>query len=157
MTFINFDIKNIYIQSNFTLLDNDYSIIYNESNEKIFIGGVSSYTYEKADINKTMEYFNNNADISYKIIMVHEGDYVDSILNNYSDINLILGGHSINGSINIPLVKRTLLPKYATKYYNKYYKVLKSDIYISNGIGVNNINFRLFNVPSINFYRLKKS
>ena len=149
-------IKNIYIQSNFTLLENDYSIIYNENNDKIFIGGLSTSTYEEADINKVMTYFSNNQDIKFKIIMLHEPDYIDTILNNYNNINLILAGHSINGSINIPLIKYFLSPNGAKKYYQPYYKKSNTDIYISNGIGLNNLNFRLFNHPSINFYRFTK-
>ena len=47
-----------------------------------------------------------------------------------------------------------LTPKGAKKYYRPYYKVNNTDIYISNGIGLNNLNFRLFNHPSINFYRI---
>lgn len=149
-------IKNIYIQSNFTLLENDYSIIYNENNDKIFIGGLSTSTYEEADINKVMTYFSNNQDINFKIIMLHEPDYIDTILNNYNNINLIVAGHSINGSINIPLIKYFLSPNGAKKYYQPYYKKSNTDIYISNGIGLNNLNFRLFNHPSINFYRFTK-
>lgn len=150
-------LKNIYIQSNFTLLENTYTIIHNQNNDKIFIGGLSSYAYNKADINTTMNYFTSNENINYKIIMVHEPDYIDTIINNYKDINLILSAHSINGSINVPLIKNTLLPKYAEKYYKPHYKINNTDIYITNGIGVNNINFRLFNTPSINFFRLKKN
>lgn len=149
-------VKNIYIQSNFTLLENDYSIIYNENNDKIFIGGLSTLTYEEADINKVMNYFSNNPDINFKIIMLHEPDYIDTILNNYNNINLIVAGHSINGSINIPIIKYPLLPNNAKKYYKPHYKINNTDIYISNGIGLNNINFRLFNHPSINFYRFTK-
>ena len=32
----------------------------------------------------------------------------------------------------------------------------KYNMYISNGIGTKNIKFRIFNKPSINFYRIKK-
>ena len=148
-------VKNIYIQSNFTLLNNNYTVIYNEDNKKIFLGGVSSYNYEEASIDNVMNYFNDNPDISFKIIMIHEGDYVDEIINKYNNISLIVGGHSINGSINIPIVKNLLLPKGAYNYYKPYYKVNNTDIYISNGIGFNNLNFRLFNHPSINFYRIR--
>ena len=149
-------IKNIYIQSNFNLLDNSYSIIHNENNDQIFIGGVSTFNYEEADIDKTMEYFKNNPDINFKIIMIHEGDYVDTILEKYNNINIIVAGNSINGSINIPILKRLLLPNGSKKYYKPHYKVHNTDIYISNGIGLNNLNFRLFNHPSINFYRINK-
>lgn len=149
-------IRNIYIQSNFSLLENGYSIIHNENNEKIFIGGVSSSLYEEADIDQVMSYFQTNENIDFKIIMVHEGDYIKEILRKYGNINLIVAGHSINGSINIPLIKYFMLPNGAKRYYEAYYRRNGTDIYVSNGIGVNTVNFRLFNRPSINFYRVYK-
>lgn len=147
-------IKNIYIQSNFILLRNEYNIIHNKNNDKIFIGGLDSFSQDMASMDKLLSDYKED-NISYKIFMIHEGDYIPSIVSN-SDANLILGGHSINGSINIPIIKNLLLPKYGKKYYKPYYKINNTDIYISNGIGVNNVNFRLFNTPSINLYRIKK-
>ena len=41
------------------------------------------------------------------------------------------------------------------KYYDPYYKIDNTDLYISGGIGVSNFNFRLFNRPSYNLYRFK--
>ena len=149
-------IKNIYIQSNFTLLNNTNSIIHNENNDQIFIAGLDSATYEEANITEPMNYFKNNPDITYKIILIHEPDYIETILNNYNNIDLILSGHSINGSINIPIIKKLFLPPEAKNYYKPHYKKNNTNIYISNGVGVNNLNFRLFNHPSINFYRIKQ-
>ena len=142
-------VNNIYIQSNFNLLSNSSSIIYNENNDRIFIGGMESYAIGKADISLLDGY----QDITYKIILVHEGDYIDDILKVIPDTNMILSGHSLNGSVNVPLVKNIILPNGSKKYYKPYYKVNDTDIYISNGIGVDRVNFRLFNTPSINFYR----
>ena len=95
--------KDIYSNSNFNLLQNSYDIIYSSNNDKLFIGGVDNYSYNEADINKVMEYFNDNSDISYKIILVHEPDYIDNILTSYN-VNLVLAGHSHNGQINIPYI-----------------------------------------------------
>lgn len=145
-------VNNIYIQSNFTLLRNESTILYNENNEKIFIGGIDSYSKDKASI----EMLNNTDDSLYKIILVHEPDYIDEVIKVIPNTDLILAGHSINGSINILGIKNMLLPKDAKKYYKPYYKINNTDIYISNGIGVDKVNFRLFNTPSINFYRFNK-
>ena len=142
-------VNNIYIQSNFNLLSNSSSIIYNENNDRIFIGGMESYAMGKADISLLDGY----QDITYKIILVHEGDYIDDILEVIPDTNMILAGHSLNGSVNVPLVKNIILPNGSKKYNKPYYKVNDTDIYISNGIGEDRVNFRLFNTPSINFYR----
>lgn len=148
-------LKNIYIQSGFTLLDNSYSIIKNSQNKEIFIGGVNSYTYDNADINKVTEYFSDHEDISYKIILMHEPDYINKISKKYS-FQLALAGHSLNGSVNIPIIKNIFMQSNAKEYYKEYYKIEETDFYISNGIGVSNINFRLFNTPSINVYRILK-
>lgn len=145
-------IKDIYISSNFTLLDNSYDVIYGNNNNKLFIGGLSN----NPDIDKVMNYFTENEDINYKIILVHEPDYIDTITSKYNNTNLVLVGHSHNGQINIPYIKKLLLPEGSKKYYNNYYKVNNTNLYISSGLGESNINFRLFNKPSINFYRINK-
>ena len=143
-------VSNIYIQSNFVLLNNNYTTIYNESNDKIILIGLGSYLENDFNLD------NIELDTTtYSVFMTHEPDMIDNIKNKYSNISLILSGHSINGSVNIPGFKKLLLPKGATKYYEPYYKLDNTSIYISNGIGVNNLNFRLFNRPSFNLYRLK--
>lgn len=149
-------LQNIYANSNFILMQNTHDIIYGTNNEKIFIGGIDTYSYDKADIDKTMEYFDNNEDINYKIILVHEPDYADTIINNY-DIDLILSGHSHNGQINIPYIKKLFLPYGSQKYYENHYKINNTELYISSGIGLSRLNFRLLNKPSINFYRINKN
>lgn len=149
------ELTNIYKDSDFNLLQNSYDIIYGNDGDKLFIGGTDTYSYNKADIDEVMKYFDNNEDIDYKIILVHEPDYIDTITQSY-DINLVLSGHSHNGQVNIPLVKKLFLPYGSKKYYKNYYKVNNTDLYVSSGIGESRINFRLFNRPSINFYRINK-
>lgn len=148
-------LKHIFDSSDFYLMQNSYDIIYGDDDDKLFIGGVDNYSYDTADIDKAMEYFNDNDDINYKIILVHEPDYTDTILSKY-DINLILSGHSHNGQINIPYLKNFFLPYGSRKYYKNYYRINNTDLYVSSGIGETTINFRLFNRPSINFYRINK-
>lgn len=148
-------LKNIFASSDFNLMRNDYDIIYGDNDDKLFIGGVDTYSYDAADIDKVMEYFYDNEDISYKIILAHEPDYTDTIISKY-DVDLVLSGHSHNGQINIPYIKKLFLPFGSEKYYEEYYRVSNTDLYVSSGIGVSRINLRLFNRPSINFYRINK-
>lgn len=148
-------LKEIYSSSNFILMQNSYDIIYGNNNDKLFIGGLDTYSYDKANIEKTMEYFKDNEDISYKIILAHEPDYTDTILSKYN-VDLILSGHSHNGQINIPYIKNIFLPYGSKKYYENHYEIDNTDLFVSSGIGVSRINFRLFNRPSINFYRINK-
>lgn len=149
------EIETIYNESNFILLQNTYDIIYNSENEKIFLGGLDTYSYDKADIDKVMNYFKDNDNIDYKIILVHEPDYIDTITSKY-DVDLVLAGHSHNGQINIPFIKNFILPYGSQKYYKNYYNVNNTPLYISSGIGESRINLRFLNKPSINFYRINK-
>lgn len=145
----------VYDGSNFKYLDNDYDIIYDKNNDKIFIGGVNTVSYDMDDIDKTMNYFKDNDDIPYKIILVHEPDISDKIVNDYS-VNLILAGHSHNGQIRLPIIGPIYTPPHSKKYYDNYYDINGTSLYISSGIGVSTVNYRLWNRPSINFYRINK-
>lgn len=147
-------VKEIYNLSNFTLLENSYDIIYNSNRDKIFVGGLDTVSFDLADIDKTMEYFKDNDDINYKIILVHEPDYADEIVSKYPDINLIFSGHSHGGQVRLPFIGGIFKNSNAIKYNNGYYKINNTNLYVSNGIGVSRYNFRLFNRPSINFYRI---
>ena len=141
--------RNIYNEANFTLLENNFDYIYSKNNNKIYIGGISTGEFNKDLINnmKTDENI-------YKIILLHEPDFIDDI--SHLNTDLALAGHSHNGQVNIPYIKKLFLPKNAKKYYEEHYKVNNTEFYISNGIGVSRHNFRLFNTPSINLYRIYK-
>jgi len=43
----------------------------------------------------------------------------------------------------------------ANKYVNDYYRLNNTEIFISNGIGYEDYDFRLLNTPSINVYRFQ--
>ena len=140
-------IREIYKDANFNLLENNYDIIYSKNNQKLYIGGMSTGEFNDSTINKLLI-----DDDMYKILLLHEPDFIDDIESLNPD--LALAGHSHNGQVNIPYIKKIFLPVNAKKYYDEYYKVNNTEFYISNGIGVSRYNFRLFNTPSINFYRI---
>lgn len=148
-------IVNVYTDSGFKYLNNDYDLIYSKNNEPIFIGGINTSSYNMDDVDKTMEYFNDHNDDIYKIILIHEPDITDKIVNNYH-VNLILAGHSHNGQIRLPIIGAIYTPPGAKKYYDNYYNIDGTKLYISSGLGVSTVNYRLWNRPSINFYRINK-
>ena len=102
-----------------------------------------------------MNYFEDNNESMYKIILVHEPDISDKIIKDYS-VNLILAGHSHNGQVRLPIIGPIYTPPYSKKYYDNYYDIDGTNLYISSGIGVSTVNYRLWNRPSINFYRINK-
>lgn len=139
------DYEKILNNSNFILLDNDYQVLYNKSNEPIIIAGMSN---DEKDINLP----NIN---TYNILLTHKPDNINDI--DYSNYDLILAGHSLGGYINIPGIKNLLLPNGAKIYYKDYYHLDNTRLYISNGLGTKYVRFRILNKPSFNFYRINKA
>lgn len=93
----------------------------------------------------------------YSIVLVHEPDYTDNILQYNNNINLILSGHSHNGQVRIPIIGTIYTPNGAKKYYDEHYNIGNTNLYISGGIGNSKLDVRLFNHPSINLYRINSN
>ena len=146
-------IINLYNDIGFKYLENDYDIIYGDDNSQIFIGGIGNVSYNKDDIDKTLEKI--DSENQYRIILVHEPDISDKIISKYN-VDLILAGHSHNGQVRLPFIGAIVKPPHAKKYYDNYYNLKGTKLYVSSGIGVSNVNYRLWNRPSINFYRINK-
>ncbi len=146
--------KEIIESTNFTLLDNESTLLYYKDITPIMITGFNSNTKPDYTI-----LTNNIDDVDtsslYKVVLIHEPDTID----NFTDYNpnLVLSGHSLGGLINLPLIKSLFLPANGKKYYKDYYNINDIDFYISNGLGTTGIKARLNNHPSINFYRLYKT
>lgn len=151
------EIISIYNQADFIVLRNENDLIYKSDNDPIILIGLSSLIKNEQDIEKGYSYFNSetyNKDI-YTITLVHEPDSADDIINSYKT-DLLLSGHSHNGNIRIPYINFTPIRKNgAKKYYQDYYEINDTKIYISSGLGTNNSSgIRLFCRPSISLYRL---
>ncbi len=140
----NEDIIDILNKSGFKLLNDEEELIYFNGTTPILLIGIN----EKFDIN----YENNNE--LFKINIIHEADKTDLILNNTAP-EIILAGSSRGGQIRLPYLKGFIKFNGSKKYNEEYYNLGKTDLYISYGIGTDNIPVRLFNHPSINFYRLR--
>jgi len=147
-------VKNVYKNSNFKLLENTFEVIYNDYNEQIYIGGLGNVTNNQDNIEETLEILETNH-IDYQIVITHEPD-ISNEITKVSDVSLILAGHSHNGQIRLPFIGALYTPPYSEKYYDEYYHINSTDLYISSGIGVSTLNYRLWNHPSINFYRINK-
>ncbi len=153
--FKNFDI--IIENGGFTNLNDKYELIYTDTTNNILLAGVSTNIYGKKTIKEklkeTFEYLKNTDNKPVlSILIMHEPDFIDNI--DSSKFDLVLAGHSHNGQVRLPFVGAIIKPLYARKYYDEYYKIKNTDLYISSGIGVSEVNFRLFNRPSFNLYRL---
>lgn len=151
---------NIITNGGFIDLNNTYDTIYSGGYKNIFIAGASTKT-DKLSINDklktSVEYLNSFEKDGpvYKILLLHEPDTIEDMSVN--PFNLILAGHSHGGQINLPFIKLVIAKEGAKKYHENHYKLENSDLYISNGLGSSDYNFRLFSTPSYNLYRLVKA
>ena len=138
----------IITDSGFTYLENSSQIIYDENNTPLEIIGFD-------DAWKGNPNYNIPLSDNYKIVLVHEPDEISKILP--LNVNLVLAGHSHGGQIRLPFIGALYTPNGSKNYKNDYYEFTNTKMYISYGIGTSVLKIRLFNQPSINFYRLYKS
>lgn len=133
--------------------DNDkgnYAAIMNESGF-ILLDDTSEKLYYKG--NNPIIISNTNCDEDlFSIRLIHKPDDVDNL--DFSNINVILAGHSLNGQIRVPFYGAAIKKEGSKKYLDDKYIVNDIPLYITNGLGTNSPKIRLFNTPSINLYRL---
>ena len=140
--------------SNFILLNNSYDEIFNESNESIYIVGLPSSIKETVNLDEAFSFY-NDLDRKFIIVLVHDGNTIKYIDESNYETDLILGGHSLNGSIVLPYIGGLLSEGNTYKYSSEEYEKGITKIFISSGLGTNKYGYRLFNKPSFNLYRLK--
>jgi uncharacterized protein len=152
--------NSIIIDGGFIDVSDNYQLVYKDTVIPIMVAGISTNIGIKKELTTKTElidaYYSDEEAITpdYSILLIHEPDYLDDIdLSNY---DLILAGHSHHGQFRLPLLGPILLPEGAKNYYEGYYLIQGKDVYISNGLGTSILNFRLFNRPSANLYRIVK-
>lgn len=132
--------------------DTDFFNSIMKSSGFINLSGTSVEVYYKGNTPIIL----SNVDVPselFDILLIHEPDSIDNFENKS---NLVLAGHSLNGQINLPIIKKLFLKNGAKKYYNGYYNIDGTPLYVSSGIGTTDFKYRLFNKPSITLYRLTK-
>ncbi len=131
--------------ADFKILDNESTYLFYKDIKPIKITGLKDNNVTKAlETSDELEYVTN-------IVLMHYPDYID----NLPDGNIIaLSGHSLKGKIRIPFYGGVIKSNGAKKYIDDYYEVGTNKLYVSGGIGTENIKFRFNNKPEINVYRL---
>ncbi len=144
-----FDI--IFTNTQFKILDNNYDLIYSKGTEPILLTGVGSTMQN--DLNIEQAFSLKTEQPLFTITLLHEPDTITDILKNHT-VDLALAGHSHNGQIRIPGLGAIYSVTGAKKYPNEYYKISKTDLFVSGGLGTSKYKLRLFDHPSINLYRV---
>lgn len=138
----------IFNNSGFEILNNEVRKIYINDSYINLIAVDNNY-----GVYPTL--LNNYDGSKFSIAITHFSDNSDNIVNTFAP-DIILAGNSHNGQVRIPFIGPMMKRIGSKKYIDSYYKINDTELYISSGIGNTKYNMRLFNHPSINFFRLKK-
>ena len=146
--------ENVMTKSNFKILSNSYDEILYKTNDPLYVVGLPSSIKDTIKVNDAFSFYKDE-NRRYIICLVHDGNTIKYLDNSDYEVDLILGGHSLNGSVVIPYYGPLFVDKKSYKYYQEEYTKGITKIYISSGIGTNDYNYRFNNKPSFNLYRLK--
>lgn len=150
----NNDYEVIMNKSSFKILRNSYDEVYNKTSEPLYVVGLSSSIKENVNMEESFKFYSDE-NRKYTIVMVHDGKSIKYLDESTYEVDLILGGHSLGGSIVIPYYGGIIIDESMYKYTSEHYNKGITDIYISSGLGTDKYPYRLFNRPSFNLYRLK--
>ncbi|MEG0292520.1 MAG: metallophosphoesterase [Anaerovoracaceae bacterium] len=139
--------ENIMNAGDFTVLKNNNITIYGQN---LTITGIDDFLIGYGNIAAA----NSLPNSSYNIVLCHEPDKVDELLNK--NVDLYLGGHSHGGQINLPFVQHEFYPYLGKKYTYGLYNVNNIKTYVNPGLGTTKIAARLFVPPEITIITLKQ-
>lgn len=146
--------EDVMNNSKFNILNNSYDEIFYKNNNSMYIVGIPTSIKETTKLDESFEFYNDEQR-KYTIVLVHDGNTIKALDESNYEVDLILGGHSLNGSVVLPFYGGVFKEKSIYKYYDEYYEKGITKIFISSGIGTNRYYYRFNNKPSINLYRLK--
>ena len=146
--------KDVMTSSGFKILSNSYDEIYYKTNDPIYIVGLPSSLKENIILENAFKFYKEN-ERKYTIVLVHEGASIKALDSSDYEVDLILGGYSLNGSVVLPYLGGLFNDKNTYKYSEPEYVKGITNIYISSGLGTKKYPYRFLNKPSFNAYRLK--
>lgn len=142
--------------SGFQDISNSYELIYYKGLTPIVLYGLDSLRIGNQDYASTFSYPSPQEDTTYmatyRILLAHEPDTIKNI--DAYNISLMLSGHSHNSEVNIPYLKDLYHIKGASTYYDEFYQVGNTELYVSSGLGTSKYKVRLFDKASISVFRL---
>lgn len=140
--------SNIFSTAGFTILDNTNIPIYYEGTTPIYLSGIPSASKGEQDLTKALAKDEQNA---YQILLMHEPVLFDDVKN---ETDLVLAGHTLGCLVQIPFIGGIFALDNAGEYEDGIYQKGSSVMYVSNGIGTQDVSLRLGNIPSVSLYRL---
>ncbi len=151
MDYKNKSYNKVMDNTSFKIINNSYELVFYKDNTPILLTGCGSILNNDCDLGQTFSF--NEMDNLFTISIIHESDIAYTISSRYKP-SLILAGHNMNGQIRLPFIGGLIKSNEGKKYLNSKYQLGSSELYVSGGIGTSDSGYRLFNHPSINFFRI---
>ncbi len=90
--------------------------------------------------------FDNRKSDLTSIVLLHEPDYIEDLVESKIPVDLQLSGHSHGGQVRLPVSGPLLLPPWGQLYDRGLYRIENAQIYTTRGIGMVGVPIR-FNCP----------
>lgn len=144
-------VSQILYQSNFEILDNSAIRIRNHTLDSITLIGLDSLINGEPDPAAAMKSISED---EFNIVLTHCPDTITNAALNTNYIDVMVSGHSLGGQIYLPLLGGLKSADGASKYNHGTYTVNKTQLFVSNGLGTEDIDMRMFCPPEIMMFRL---
>lgn len=146
-------IQDVMEQAEFTLLKNSHTVI-EKNNDRFVLAGLDDVILGQPDLTETLKNVNHNL---FTILLAHEPDYADQVIDFPVDVQL--SGHSHGGQVRFPFIGDLYTPAYAEKYIQGKYTFNneKLTLYVNSGIGTTRLPYRFLCKPEIHVYTLKSN
>lgn len=142
-------IKSILYNSGFENAANKSIKLHNHASESIKLIGIDNEINGSPNVTKA---FKNISKDSFNIVFTHTPDTLAQAPENIIDV--AFAGHSLGGSIRLPIFGSFKQIEGATKYHYGTYSFSNTFIRVSNGMGTHVSDMRLFCNPQFNVFVL---
>ena len=153
---VNDDIKNtvsnLLYQADFEILNNSAIRIRNHTKDSITLIGLDSIINGNPDPDAA---FKSISEDEYNIVITHCPDTIANAEFNINYTDTMISGHSLGGQIYLPVIGALKTKEGATQYNHGSYTINKTKLFVSNGLGTEDIDMRMFAPPQILMFRLQ--
>lgn len=141
----------------FQILNDQSELIYQNESDPILLIGIDS-RQKVPNFDQAFSYFKEESanQSIFTITLFHHPDTLTSVLNT-KEVNLAFAGHSHNGQVRLPYLPPFLIKEGAENYYDPFYQVGNTKLYITSGLGTSDYHYRIFARPTLSFFRLSTS
>ena len=136
------------------VLVNQYIAI-ERGSDRFWLSGVDDPGTSNPDLNLAVP-ANSTSPV---ILMAHEPDYVDEVIQHPRGhlVDLMLAGHTHGGQIRLPFLGPLVLPPLGRKYAEGHFRFNQLQLYVNRGIGTVGLPFRLNCPPEITLITLQSA